>query len=122
MNASVAQSVEQLFRKQQVSGSNPDAGFSLSASSIIPNFHICSLTIGNSRIPPGGTEINKKISVITIFPSPLRERVEPALNLVLNIISVLFQGVRVLIGKCQVEDIERIEMLKVSNSLRDPTP
>ena len=26
-NASVAQSVEQLFRKQQVSGSNPDAGF-----------------------------------------------------------------------------------------------
>jgi hypothetical protein len=25
--ASVAQSVEQLFRKQQVSGSNPDAGF-----------------------------------------------------------------------------------------------
>jgi len=44
------------------------------------------------------TEIDKKISVITIFPSPLRERV----------------GVRVLIGKCQVEDIERIEMLKVS--------
>jgi len=73
---------------------------------IIPNFHICSLTIGISRIPPSGAEINKKISGITIFPSPLRERV----------------GVRVLIEKYQVEDIERIEMPKVSNSLRDTIP